>query len=155
MADFFCWLPPSKNGELPPNAGGKWWRFKYRFQGKEKLLSFGTYPEVSLASARERRDAARKLVASGIDPSASRKEEKEQWSGEGTFEAVAREWIELKSPGWSPSHIAKTTSILEKDVLPYIGSRPISPVKNQGIQVASLNPFFYLLNSPSLIFPGG
>jgi hypothetical protein len=107
----FLLVTPTKKGELPPNTGGKWWRFKYRFQGKEKLLSFGTYPEVSLASARERRDVARKQVAAGIDPSVSRKEEKEQWSGEGSFEAVAREWIDLKSPGWSPSHIAKTTSI--------------------------------------------
>jgi integrase len=124
----FLLVTPTKKGELPPNAGGKWWRFKYRFQGKEKLLSFGTYPEVSLASARERREEARKLVAAGIDPSISRKEGKEKWSGQGSFEAVAREWIALKSPGWSPSHIAKTTSILENDVLPYIGSRPIGEI---------------------------
>lgn len=124
----FLLVTPTKNGELPPAAGGKWWRFKYRFKGKEKLLSFGTYPEVSLAAAREKRDAARKQVAAGIDPSASRKEDKEQWSGEGSFEAVAREWIELKSLGWSPSHIKKTTSILEKDVFPYIGSRPIGEI---------------------------
>lgn len=124
----FLLVTPTKNGKLPPNAGGKWWRFKYRFKGKEKLLSFGTYPEISLASARDRRDAARKQVASGVDPSVSRKEEKEQWSGEGSFEAVAREWIELKSPGWSPSHTNKTISILEKDVFPYIGSRPIAEI---------------------------
>jgi hypothetical protein len=97
--------------QLPPTAGGKWWRFKYRFKGKEKLLSFGTYPEVSLAAAREKRDAARKQIAAGIVPSASRKEDQEQWSGEGSFKAVARVWIEMKSPGWSPSHIKKTTSI--------------------------------------------
>jgi len=124
----FLLVTPAKNEKLPPAAGGKWWRFKYRFQGKEKLLSFGTYPEVSLAMARGRRDEARKQVAAGIDPGASRREEKEQWSGAGTFEAVAREWIDLKSPGWSPSHIEKTTSILEKDVFPYIGARPIGEI---------------------------
>ncbi|MDW7774375.1 MAG: tyrosine-type recombinase/integrase [Desulfobulbaceae bacterium] len=128
IGGLFLLVTPSKKEELPPGPGGKWWRFKYRFQGKEKQLSFGTYPEVSLALARERRDAARKQVATGIDPSVYRREEKEQWSGSGSFEEVAREWIELKSPGWSPSHINKTTSILEKDVFPYIGSRHIGEI---------------------------
>jgi len=57
-------------------GGGKWWRFKYRYQGKEKMLSLGVYPEVSLDDARSRRDAAREILAQGIDPSAFRKEEK-------------------------------------------------------------------------------
>jgi hypothetical protein len=73
-------------------AGGKWWRFKYRLDGKEKLLSLGTYPEVSLAQARVRRDEARKQVADGIDPSQVRKALKQsKYHNESTFEVVARE----------------------------------------------------------------
>ena len=72
-------------------AGGKWWRFKYRFGGKEKLLSLGTYPEVGLSQARERRDAARKQVADDIDPSQARKALKAaKVQDENTFEVVAR-----------------------------------------------------------------
>lgn len=71
-------------------------------QAQEKLLSFGTSPEVFLASAREQHEEARKQVAVGIDPSISRKKGKEKWSGQGPFEAVARERLNLKSPGWSP-----------------------------------------------------
>lgn len=76
--------------------GGKWWRLKYRFDGKAKLISLGTYPDVSLKQARERRDAARKQIADGIDPSAERKAQKAKLllSTTGTFEAVAREWLE-------------------------------------------------------------
>lgn len=74
-------------------AGGKWWRFKYRLGGKEKLISFGTYPEVSLAQARVRRDEARKQVADNIDPSQARKALKAaKVQNESTFEVVAREW---------------------------------------------------------------
>ena len=124
----FLLVTPLKMGKLPPSGGGKWWRFKYRFGGKEKLLSFGTYPEISLSSARAKKDAARKQVAEGIDPSLFRKEEKVQTSGELSFEAVAREWIRLKSPGWSPSHTDKTIAILEKDVFPYIGTRSIGEI---------------------------
>lgn len=124
----FLLVTPTKKEELPQSAGGKWWRFKYRFGGKEKLVSFGTYPEVSLSSARQKRDEARTQVAAGIDPALIRKEKKAQQSGERNFEAVAREWIALKSPGWSPSHLAKTTSILEKDVFPYLGDRPIGEI---------------------------
>ena len=124
----FLLVTPLKRGKLPPSGGGKWWRFKYRFGGREKLLSFGTYPEISLSSARAKKDAARKQVAEGIDPSLFRKEEKVQTSGELSFEAVAREWIRLKSPGWSLSHTEKTISILEKDVFPYIGTRSIGEI---------------------------
>lgn len=122
----FLLVTPTKKNELPSRgAPGKWWRFKYRFGGKEKLLSFGTYPEITLSSAREKRDAARKQIAEGFDPGEERKSNK---SGSGSFEAVAREWVELKSPGWSPSHIEKTISILEKDVFPYLGPRPIGEI---------------------------
>ena len=72
--------------------GGRWWRLRYRHGGKEKMLSLGTYPEVGLGTARDRRDAARKLIANGIDPSAERKASKS--CAADTFEAMAREFME-------------------------------------------------------------
>jgi hypothetical protein len=77
--------------------GGKWWRLKYRFDGKEKLLSLGVYPDVSLKQARERRDDARKLVADGVDPSENRKATKATRADRAgnSFEVVAREWFSL------------------------------------------------------------
>lgn len=87
-------------------AGGKWWRFKYRFGGKEKLLALGTYPEVTLADARQRRDDARKLVANGVDPSEAKKAQKaaRQEAGENSFEVVAREWHSRFAHTWADSH---------------------------------------------------
>ena len=114
-----------------PN-GGKWWRFKYYFEKKEKLLSFGTYPDVSLAQARERRDDARKLVASGVDPSCNRKAVKSA-RGEvlaNSFEVIAREWHEQqKADGaWMADHAATIMNRMEKDMFPWIGSKPITEV---------------------------
>src|SRR5271168_4026623 len=76
-------------------SGNKWWRFKYRFGGKEKLLSLGVYPEVSLLDARQRRDEERRKLAHHIDPAANRKAAKAAWTDgqANTFEMVAREWI--------------------------------------------------------------
>jgi integrase len=114
---------------ISPN-GGKYWRFKYRFEGNEKLLAFGTYPEITLAKARERRDAARRMVAEGIDPGAVRKAQKEAKSATAdTFEVIAREWIAKNSPAWSASHIKTVTSRLERDVYPIIGNRPLAELK--------------------------
>ncbi len=81
--------------EVAP-SGGKWWRLKYRMDGKEKRFSLGVYPEVSLKAARTRRDEARELIANGIDPSAARKADEAERIAEtvNTFEAVAREWFE-------------------------------------------------------------
>ncbi len=112
-------------------AGGKWWRFKYRFEGKEKLISFGTYPEVSLADAREKRDAARKLVAAGIDPGELRKAQKASTRAisENTFEVVAREWHGKYSKTWSTAHAANIIYRLEKEVFPWLGARPIEEIK--------------------------
>lgn len=109
-------------------SGRKWWKLRVVFAKKENSFSLGDYPAVSLANAREKQQAARKNIAAGIDPGAMRKAEKATQSGEGSFEAVAREWVALKSPAWSPSHTGKTISILEKDVFPYIGSRPIGEI---------------------------
>jgi integrase len=107
-------------------SGGKWWRFKYRFEGKEKLLSLGTYPEVGLAKARDRREKARRLVADGIDPSQERQAQKAaKADAENTFEAVAREWHLKFTPSWSPKHADTIISRLENNVFPWIGTRPI------------------------------
>jgi integrase len=111
-------------------AGGKWWRFKYRFSDKEKLLSLGTYPEVSLSQARQRRDAARKQVADGIDPSQARKALKAaKVQDESTFELVAREWHAKFAQTWTPGHAATIIRRLELNVFPWIGARPIIDIK--------------------------
>ncbi len=109
--------------------GGKWWRFKYRCDGKEKQLSLGVYPDVSLKDARERRDDARKLVAKGIDPSANRKAEKETSGGKNCFEAVTREWFAKYSRDWSKDHANRIIRRMERDVFPWIGEKPIGGIK--------------------------
>lgn len=116
--------------EVSP-AGGKWWRLKYRYAGKEKRLSLGIYPEISLKEARDRRDEARKLLANGVDPSVHRQVEKlarvEQAAN--SFEAVAREWYAKQSPKWSPDHAARILRRLDKDIFSQIGGRPIAEAK--------------------------
>jgi integrase len=109
-------------------TGRKWWRLRITFAKKENTFSLGDYPLVTLAMAREESLKIRSRSARGIDPGVFRKTEKAQRCGEGTFEAVAREWIALKAPGWSQAHKEKTSAILEKDVFPYIGSRPIGEI---------------------------
>jgi integrase len=112
-------------------SGGKWWRFKYRFDGKEKTLSFGTYPEVSLADAREKRYAARKQVAAGVDPGELRKSSKAAKAtvSENSFENVAREWHSKFIKTWSATHAQHVLERLAKDVFPWIGARPIGEIK--------------------------
>lgn len=114
---------------LVESRGGKLWRFDYRRPetGKRNMLSLGTYPDVSLKQARERREEARKLLADGIDPGAKRKAEAS--ADADTFEAVAREWFAMHSPKWAPGHAVKIIRRLERDVFPWIGSRPIARLK--------------------------
>ena len=107
-------------------GGAKLWRVKYRFAGKEQLLSLGAYPEISLKQARERRDDIRRQAAAGIDPSAARKASKAAQAGEGSFEALALEWYRQFSPRWASSHAGRIYRRLEVDVLPWIGKRPVS-----------------------------
>ncbi|MCD6272919.1 MAG: integrase arm-type DNA-binding domain-containing protein [Deltaproteobacteria bacterium] len=115
---------------LVTQKGGKLWRFKYRFDGKEKLLSFGSYPEISLSDARTRREDARKQVAHGINPSAVRKAQRQAETEESeTFEVVAREWHTKYTPTWSPGHAKTLMSRLKRDVFPWIGKRPILEIK--------------------------
>ncbi len=129
--------------EVTPK-GGKWWRFKYRLGGKEKLLSMGTYPETTLKAAREKREAARVAVAAGVDPSEQRKAAKAQTveQGEierradaglpppGSFEAVAREWLTtIHAAKVSEGHSTRTRIRLEQDVFPWLGRRPIGEIE--------------------------
>ena len=113
--------------EISPK-GGRWWRFKYRFNGKEKLLSLGVYPEISLGSARKKRDDHRKLVAEGIDPGVQRKALKiaKAEKNANSFEVVAREYLDHKSSQWSESNNSKTIRLFERDIFPWLGKRPIS-----------------------------
>lgn len=115
--------------EIAP-SGGKWWRLKYRFGGKEKRLSLGVYPDVPLKSARSKRDDTRTLLADGVDPGAQRKAEKQAKAVEGsnTFEALAREWMATRGKEWTESYASKTKSALERHAFPAIGSKPISEI---------------------------
>src|SRR5208282_5541778 len=87
-------------------TGGKWWRLRYTFDGKEKLLSLGVYPDVGLKAARARRDEARKLLADGIDPGENRKATKAARADRtaNSFEVVAREWFAKYEPTWAKNH---------------------------------------------------
>jgi integrase len=110
--------------------GSRWWRFDYRFEGKRKTLSMGTYPDTGLKDAREKRDAARKLLAAGVDPGEQRKAAKaagEERSAN-SFEVIAREWFAKHEPLWTLGHSSKVIARLENDAFPWLGSRPISDI---------------------------
>jgi integrase len=111
-------------------TGGKLWRLKYRFAGKEKLLSLGAYPEVSLADARIKREEARKLLHEGVDPGEARRAMKRARasSAANSFEAIAREWHTKFANTWAPSHAARVLRLLERDVFPWVGHRPIAEI---------------------------
>jgi integrase len=127
--------------EISP-SGGKWWRFKYRFAGKEKRLSLGVYPDVPLAGrkdkssdariegARDKRDQLRRRLAQGIDPGVHRKAMKSATIARAanSFEALAREWCLKNSESWTPKHSERILSRFKRDVFPWIGGRPIAEV---------------------------
>lgn len=115
--------------ELSP-SGGKWWRLKYRFGGKEKRISLGIYPDVGLKDARDRRDAARKLLANEIDPGEQRKAQKAASNerAANSFEVLCREWLEKWGSTVVPAQKAKATARLEKNVFPWLGGRPIAEI---------------------------
>ena len=114
--------------------GSKYWRLKYRFAGKEKLLALGVFGTsidgVSLGEAREARDIARRQIRDGIDPSVVRKKEKlaRLSDASNTFGYLASDWIKIRTPEWSERHALDVEASLDKDVLPYIGSIPISAI---------------------------
>lgn len=111
-------------------AGGKWWRFKYRFDGKHKTLSMGVYPDVGLKEARERRDETRKQVAAGIDPGENRKAMKSARADRAanSFEVVAREWHLKYARLWVFEHADKVVRRLEREVFPWLGARPVREI---------------------------
>lgn len=111
--------------EVSPH-GGKWWRFKYYLYRKEKRLSLGVYPAVSLKEARTRRDASRRQLAAGIDPSAARKAQKK--AQDDSVEAVAREWHDKQAPAWTTAHAEKVLGRLDRHVFPWLGTRPVAEV---------------------------
>src|SRR6185437_14137781 len=104
--------------------GSKLWRLKYRFSGREKLLSLGAYPDTGLKGARDAREEARKLLATGVDPSSRRKLEKMAQAN--TFETVAREWLSLQEKTLSDSTLSRERSRLERFIFPHLGGRPIA-----------------------------
>lgn len=110
---------------LHPN-GSRYWRLKYRFNGREKALALGVFPDVSLARARDLRDDARRQLAAGIDPGAAKRAAK-QAEGE-SFEAIAREWFAKEEPTWVDSHADRILRRFERDVFPLIGARPVAGI---------------------------
>jgi len=123
---------------LVAKTGGKRWRLKYRFDGKEKLLALGIYPDISLAEARNRRHEARNLVANGIDPSAAKKAVKEAKAElqANSFEVIAREWHKHMQgkKEWSVEHASTIMNRLGQDIFPWIGSKPITEVAAKEIK---------------------
>lgn len=115
---------------IHPN-GSKYWRLKYRVTDKEKLLALGAYPETTLGEAREKRAAARKVIAAGGDPSQQKKEAKRLavLSAKNTFEALAREWHHVNEAKWTAEHCAKILRRLELNIFTEIGQRPIKDIK--------------------------
>ena len=115
--------------EIMPN-GSKLWRLKYRYLGKEKRISFGAYPLVSLAEARDKRDEAKKLLLQDMDPSTARQDNREALirNAQNTFEATAREWHENQKGRWSENHYNNVMHRMERDIFPYIGKKPIKNI---------------------------
>lgn len=114
---------------IMPN-GSKYWRYKYRYLKKQRVMALGIYPEVPLAEAREKHRAAHKLVSENKDPSAEKQEEKRQLilNADNTFEAIAREWYEHKRGMWSENHANTVMRRLEQDLFPVIGRKPIRDI---------------------------
>ena len=118
--------------------GSKYWRLKYRYGGKEKVLALGVYPDVSLALARDERQEAKKHLRDFVDPSKVRKQRKQATISKtvNSFEAVAQEWWQKQVGRWSLDHGTKVWRSLESDVLPYLGHRPISEITTDEVLAA-------------------
>jgi integrase len=115
--------------EISP-AGGKWWRLKYRFGGKEKRLSLGTYPDTGLKAARAKRDELRTLLTDGVDPGAHRKLVKTAGAeaSANTFKALCLEWLASRESVVAPAQVEKAKARLLKDVVPWLGDKPINAI---------------------------
>ena len=114
----FLWITPS---------GGRLWRWAYRYQGLAKLMTFGKYPDVTLAQARERHAEARKMLASGVDPMVERKTEKAAIST--SFQSVASLWLAHWQDGKSLRHVAYVKRRMEADIFPKLGARPVAQIE--------------------------
>ena len=114
-------------------TGFKSWRMKYRFGGKEKRLTFGPYPEISIVDARDRRDAARRELRENRDPMVEvlKRKVASVADREATFESTARKWHAAQAPRWAPVHAADVIRSLERDVFPSLGSLPIREIDPQ------------------------
>jgi integrase len=118
--------------EITPN-GAKYWRLKYRYADKEKRLALGVYPEVTLKEARIRKQNARKLLADGTDPGNQRRQEKlaRKAGAESNFKAIAQEWAKKEESHWSASYIKRIGWVLDKNLYPWLGHRPIAEITAQ------------------------
>lgn len=116
---------------LHVTATGKYWRLAYRFAEKQKTLALGVYPAVSLVTARAGRTKARELLAAGTDPSAAKRVEKaaKLAAGDNTFKAIALEWHNTKKGGWSTTHADTTMERMEKNIFPWLGTRPLIEIE--------------------------
>ena len=142
LTDNFCKnVKPLEKGKRYFDSGGlylevtvkgkKYWRLKYRFDGKEKLLSLGVYPKITLKEARDKREEAKKLLLSGTDPSQQRKEEKlvEKLETSNSFKEIAIEWHSKQKPSWTEKHAKNVLKRLETDIFNEIGHFPINEIK--------------------------
>lgn len=117
--------------EVPP-TGGPYWRAKYRYDGREKRMAYGTYPQVSLAEARELHAETKRLLAQGIDPNAQKRLARQRGLQEArdSFDAVATEWLG-KQNTWAPSHAKRVIAQLERDAFPWLKGLPVATLSAQ------------------------
>ncbi len=113
--------------EIAPN-GGKWWRFRYSYGGKQKVISLGVYPTVSLKKAREKRDNARTLLANGQDP-ALKRNEKNTKTRAPVFRQVAEEWFSVKRLSWTERHQKSVRQRLDKYLIGRLDHKPFSDLE--------------------------
>lgn len=119
-------------------AGGRYWRMKYRYGGKEKRLALGVYPAVGLKDARDQATEARKVLQNGGDPGELRKASKAQAAHEAvnTLEAVARDWHQHQAARWEPDTAGRVLASLANDIFPMLGARPMASIKPGEVRAA-------------------
>ncbi|GGY39227.1 integrase [Bacterioplanes sanyensis] len=120
---------------LVKKSGAKYWRLKYRINGKEKLLAIGVYPEVTLKQAREKAFAARQLIQQGDDPVAEKQAQRQAAATAAlhTFEPLARRWHELNTPRWTPRYALKVMQMLERRIFPFLGQQDVSSISGADV----------------------
>lgn len=118
---------------LVKTTGAKLWQMKYRFEGKENIFSIGSYPEVSLKEARERRDSARTQLANGTNPNTAKRSAKASQSLTNSFAVIAREWYDKQLPAWAPATAKKRLALLENDLFPWMGARQMDGLTSKDL----------------------